>query len=217
MPAKQNIYGWDGTQWVAILVNAAGKLIIDPSEILEDTPTDGEVAKAPTSNWAHDHEANPTAHQTKTKEFFVPVEYPTGGDAAWGLSGRHPGILIDAATEYVYTEFHVPWDFTSIVSALIIAIVQAANIDAAYPMKASWYTNYGALDEGYQAHTDSLLNSANVEGHATLGDFISWDISAELGSLAAGDFVGVGLLRSAGDAANNETNCRVLGILFRYS
>lgn len=48
------LWGWDGTQWVKVLVNAAGKLIIDPSDILEDVPTDGEVGKAPTSNWAHD-------------------------------------------------------------------------------------------------------------------------------------------------------------------
>jgi len=45
-----------------MLVNAAGKLIIDPSEILENTPTDGEVAKAPTSNWAYDHNADLGAH-----------------------------------------------------------------------------------------------------------------------------------------------------------
>ncbi len=50
------LWAWDDTNKVArkVVCNAAGKLIIDPTEILEDTPTDGETAKAPTSNWAHD-------------------------------------------------------------------------------------------------------------------------------------------------------------------
>lgn len=65
MPDLTNMQGWDGTQWVNVLVNAAGKLIIDPSEILEDTPTDGEVGKAPTSNWAHDHADLPDIHHAR--------------------------------------------------------------------------------------------------------------------------------------------------------
>ena len=51
MPAKQNIYGWDGTQWVPILVNAAGKLLIEESltsKIITDsrdmTAVSGDVA-----------------------------------------------------------------------------------------------------------------------------------------------------------------------------
>ncbi len=57
MPNITNIQGWDGTQWVKLLCNAAGKLIIDPSEILQDDPQDSEVGKAPTANWAHDEAA----------------------------------------------------------------------------------------------------------------------------------------------------------------
>ncbi len=48
--------GWDAAaeNWVKLVCNSAGKLIIDPTEILEDNPTDQEVGKAPTSNWAYD-------------------------------------------------------------------------------------------------------------------------------------------------------------------
>jgi len=58
------LFGWDddNKKWVKVLVNSEGKLIIDPSEIFEEDPTDGEVGKAPTSNWAHDHEADESAH-----------------------------------------------------------------------------------------------------------------------------------------------------------
>lgn len=51
--------------YVAIQVDANGRVVIDPSDILEDTPTDDEAEKAPTSNWAHDHAANASAHHTK--------------------------------------------------------------------------------------------------------------------------------------------------------
>ena len=59
--------GWDSANnvWRKVLVNDQGKLIIDPSEIFEDPPADGEVGKAPTSNWAHDHNANASAHHAR--------------------------------------------------------------------------------------------------------------------------------------------------------
>lgn len=55
---------WDDTNKIyrRLVCNPDGKLIIDPSEILEDDPTDGEVGKAPTSNWANDHENDDSAH-----------------------------------------------------------------------------------------------------------------------------------------------------------
>jgi len=39
-------------------------LIIDPSEIFENDPTDNEHGKAPDSDWAHDHAADMTKHVT---------------------------------------------------------------------------------------------------------------------------------------------------------
>ena len=61
------LYGWDADaeEWVKLVCNAAGKLIIDPSEIFEDPPTDGEAGKAPTSNWAYDHKADAAAHHAR--------------------------------------------------------------------------------------------------------------------------------------------------------
>ncbi|MBA7471393.1 hypothetical protein ES707_06699 [subsurface metagenome] len=61
------LYGWcdDPAGWVKCLVTETGKLIIDPTEIFEDDPTDNEHGKAPTSNWAHDHEELTTAHHAK--------------------------------------------------------------------------------------------------------------------------------------------------------
>ena len=49
------LYGWDADaeEWVKLVCNNLGKLIIDPSEIFEDTPTENEHGKAPTSAWAY--------------------------------------------------------------------------------------------------------------------------------------------------------------------
>jgi len=66
------LYGWDAENenWVKILVTDEGKLIIDPSEIFEDPPTEDEHGKAPASSWAFDHQADPDAHHAK----FTPAE-----------------------------------------------------------------------------------------------------------------------------------------------
>jgi len=60
-------YGWDAVNecWRKVLVNDEGKLIIDPSEIFENDPTDDEHGKAPDSDWAFDHEADAAAHHAK--------------------------------------------------------------------------------------------------------------------------------------------------------
>ena len=65
--AGSKLWGWDSVTgtWVKILVNSDGKLIIDPSEIFENPPTNGETAKAAQSDWSYDHAANPAAHHAK--------------------------------------------------------------------------------------------------------------------------------------------------------
>lgn len=89
MSAGAYIWGWDATNkvWRKVLVNAEGKLIIDPTEIFEDTPTDGETGKAPTSNWAYDHKADPDAHHAKD---HAATHQDTGDDeiSVAGLSGE---------------------------------------------------------------------------------------------------------------------------------
>ena len=59
-------WGWDKDDevWRKILVNSDGKLIIDPSEIFEDNPTNNEHGKAPTSNWAYKHKYKANIHHT---------------------------------------------------------------------------------------------------------------------------------------------------------
>lgn len=77
---RVELWGWDSvtSAWVKCLVNAAGKLIIDPSEIFEDPPTDGETAKAADSNWSYDHNANPDAHLERPRWTLAQTLSPSG-------------------------------------------------------------------------------------------------------------------------------------------
>jgi len=61
------LYGWvdEDTGWVKLICNAAGKLIIDPSEIFENVPTNNEHGKAPDSDWAYDHVTKPDVHHSR--------------------------------------------------------------------------------------------------------------------------------------------------------
>ena len=67
------LWGWDATNevWVKCVVNEDGKLIINPTGFLENPPTEDEAAKAPTSEWAFDHDADPAAHHAKYTDIDV--------------------------------------------------------------------------------------------------------------------------------------------------
>ena len=79
-------YGWDydNNCWRKIRVNDQGKLIVDPSELFEEPPTDGETGKGATSNWCHDHEADADAHHAK----YTDVEARGSIDDIFGADGK---------------------------------------------------------------------------------------------------------------------------------
>lgn len=149
-----------------------------------------------------------------TKEFFAPANEGT----ELAPSGNHLGYQIDAVDEHARVEFLIPADFSSITSAVVVAIVLATSWDPSVPMRLSVYTQYGTLDEQYFTHEEQNVTAENAEGHCTVGDFISWDISGVLSALAAGDYVGLRLLYAAGiDNEYNATYALFIGVHFKYS
>ncbi len=58
------LYGWyeTGAAWIKVQCTAAGKLLADISAFLENPPTEDEAAKAASSEWSFDHDADPDAH-----------------------------------------------------------------------------------------------------------------------------------------------------------
>lgn len=88
------LWGWDATNevWRKVVVNADGKLIIDPSEIFENPPTEDESAKAPTSEWAYDHKENASAHHAK----YTDAEAQAIADAQIATHAGLPTVHQDA-------------------------------------------------------------------------------------------------------------------------
>ncbi len=64
---QEGMWGWCAatSTWVKVLVDSTGRLIIDPTAILENPPTEDEATKAPTSEWAFDHDADASAHHIR--------------------------------------------------------------------------------------------------------------------------------------------------------
>lgn len=89
--ANVAMMGWDADAktWRKVLVNAAGKLIIDPSEIFEDPPTDGEAGKSATSNWSHDHAADASAHHAKYTDAEARAAVGYNGTRYWSCPGNY--------------------------------------------------------------------------------------------------------------------------------
>ena len=85
------LQGWeaDAKVWRKLVCNAAGKLIIDPSEIFEEVPTNNEVGKAPTSNWAFDHKADASAHHVKYTDAEARAAVGYNGTKYWSCPGIH--------------------------------------------------------------------------------------------------------------------------------
>lgn len=151
-----------------------------------------------------------------TREFSVPC---LGGTTAL-LKGYFNGYEVDDAigNDFAYIQFTVPADFTTITSALIIGIAIAANVDVALPMVANLNSEYGTLDEAYNNHTENAANQLNVEGHTTVDDLISWDISGILSGIAAGDRVSLRLNGGTHEVGvKNQTDVLVTEARLKYS
>lgn len=67
MAVSKKLWGYYPTTpaWLPVKVDSSGRIVIDATLLFEDTPTDGETKKGPTSNWAYDHENNASAHHAK--------------------------------------------------------------------------------------------------------------------------------------------------------
>lgn len=112
-----HLFGWFGDplgagMWRKLQCNADGKLIIDPSEIFENDPTDNEHGKAPDSDWAHDHAADAYAHHAHVIAYKAPdaFDYPAGisifpitNEAGW------PSDHATVITQWYSVDRNVQW------------------------------------------------------------------------------------------------------------
>lgn len=167
-------------------LNSSTKVVEQPASItdfLEASPTNGLTTKAPNSNWAFDHDADATAHQTKTKEFFVPVSLNSAMTGTHAIYGNCAGVRLNAATELCYIEsFRVPADFATLTAAEIIVIpVGTGNVDWTVD------TAFAAVGEARNTHTDQVTENTYAVVDTKLTAF---DVTAAFTNLGAGDNVG---------------------------
>jgi hypothetical protein len=134
-----------------------------------------------------------------TKQVFVPVTSTTG---TMSNVGQFAAADLGGSEE-AYITFPVPHDFSSITDAVVVVVPQSTD--------ASTYiyrtVDYGAIGEDYNNH--QATTSGNLS--FTANKLTEIDISGLLGSLAAGDLVGVEIKTGASESLY------VLGVRFRYS
>ncbi len=99
------LMGWDATAliWRKLVCNADGKLIIDPTEIFEDNPTNNEHGKAPTSDWGYEHVNNASAHHTRYTDSEARSAVGYNGTKYWtcaGINFEHCSSAADAMIRY---------------------------------------------------------------------------------------------------------------------
>jgi hypothetical protein len=127
MGAGKQAWGWypTGKIWVPMQVAATGKLVIDPTAIFEEPPTNGEMEKAATSNWSFDHDADPDAHHARLHTMTDALDHTgrialsqmTPGGLGLVLTGQGAGDPVYAAVAASPGEGHItilPYNYNTI-------------------------------------------------------------------------------------------------------
>jgi len=113
----------------------------------------------------------------------------------------------DAGYEEVLTSLCIPADFGSISSAVVV-VIPDANTNTSWDVDI--VVHYATADEAYTTHSDSDT-STTYDWSTDDNKIKEIDISGLLGSLAAGDYLGV-------EVDNNESDIlRCLGVKIEYT
>jgi len=95
MGAGKQAWGWypAGKIWVPMQVAVDGSLVIDPTALFEEPPTNGEMEKAATSNWSFDHDADPDAHHARLHTMTDALDH-TGRIALTQMTDGAAGLVL---------------------------------------------------------------------------------------------------------------------------
>lgn len=140
------------------------------------------------------------------KEFFIPCTYAEVGTMAIYSATEWVGAYCDAADERGHIMFRVPSDFTSITTAVVLALTVGADATA----DISCYSNYGAKDEASDTHSENKTDYSL--DWSTSNRLREVDVSVILSALAANDYVSLALVTEGTDEG-----CYVIGVYFKYA
>ncbi len=122
-----HLFGWEsvGEDWVKVVCNPSGELLIDASLIFEDVPSDGELEKAPTSNWAYDHKADAAAHHAR----YTDVESRAAISDVFLSNGRVSAGIHMNYQDLSYTKsVWLLWDSAAVYRARMFSLGGAPEI-----------------------------------------------------------------------------------------
>lgn len=147
--AESNLYGWDFTNssWVKLQVDDEGKLIYSSVGLFEEVPTNGEVNKGPTSNWAYDHENDASAHHVKY----------TDAEAVAALESEYPFITYmdkSASANFNFNSGQVSINRSSGVTSIV-----AQSTQDALALTGRLRLSQGIRPSGYVSGTNITQNS----------------------------------------------------------
>ncbi len=188
--AAGNIVAATPTQLMALLSGSAGaEFLLNTQKIggVVDPTTDQQVA---TKKYVDDN---------ITKEFWIPLGY---SNPTLSNQGDFQMVLM-VANSFVYFNFKVPADFTSLTHVKVVGI-SASGIAVDWTVT----TDFAAIGEVYTTNSDS--DTANAVG-TTINEIEEMDISAAFTGLVAGDIAGVKFV------TDNACNYELLGLIFKYS
>ena len=146
------------------------------------------------------------------------------GDTDWQLASDEPGQffpatntngnfgtydsvrLTDGVDVLTRMTIQIPNSIATVSSAFAFVIPEASG-----NMRRSVTTNFAAVGETYQTHTDSI---AAGEVAVTQDELEPIDLSDALTGIVAGDFLGVAFTRHGSHASDTvDADCHFLGIL----
>lgn len=141
-------------------------------------------------------------YEAATKEFFQQCTYGT----ELVERGQRPAYRINATDELASAVFYVPDDFTSLSELHVVCIAQ----DTLTPMTVKVAMSAAADGEDKDTH----FTVETQVSHNVTNDYVhEIDVSALDPGMAAGDYVGVRIVRRAAE----NTNADFLGVHVKYT
>jgi parallel beta-helix repeat protein len=135
------------------------------------------------------------------------------GTAAWIVTAAAPmGIDIDAANEGALAKIKLPPDLQKVVRIKVWGIAQAADADG---MQLQVAAGAGGDNEAWNAEAIAVASKTSATLNFAIGDVMQWVFTsaddADIGDLAAGDFLQWCCYYAASSGANIATDLLLAG------
>lgn len=149
--------------------------------------------------------------EAPTKQFFI-HSIDGDGTLTTTFTDHRTRDLPNSGNPTIFFEFFIPDDFTSLSEAVLVCQGAAgASGDVLLTRDASW----GGVGEAANATSDGVTSTAITITQDVINEV---GLSAALTGIAAGDYVGLKVNRTAGGGGDTFSGAlEVLGIMVKYT